>query len=107
MGPILTKIWIFPLAPFYKDGCDSNTSSKPLFSALNMFDISLVKHELGSMETLIECTVALVLVTPTVDREDLLWRRPYPLWRTRHVGTTVNPRFESPQCIGVDVASCV
>ena len=39
----------------------------------------------------------------STDREDLLGRRPLPLWLTLHVGTTVKSRFESPQCIVVNV----
>ena len=36
----------------------------------------------------------------STDREDLLRRRPRPLWFTLYVGTTVQSTFESPQCIG-------
>jgi len=51
MGFILTKAWIFPLAPLYKGGfVMSNTSSKSLYSSLNMSDIISVKHASGSME---------------------------------------------------------
>ena len=59
MGLILTKAWIFQLAPLYKDGFVSNTSSKSLCRFLNLSDIIVVKHASGSMVTSVEYDVLL------------------------------------------------
>ena len=53
------KAWVFPLAPLYKDGFVSNTSSKSLCSFLNLSDIIVVKHASGSMIVSVECDVLL------------------------------------------------
>ena len=44
VGHILRKAWIFSLAPLYKEGFVSNTTSKSLCNFLNLADTIVVKH---------------------------------------------------------------